>query len=121
MPKWDTKLALRAIPKYAYICLYDNSGPTQLWTDLAPHLRYKISLLALIPSIVHQLVNYPGIEKVDFSSITTIGSGAAYLPPELGAKMSSLIPQESKFIDGSSFSFFVKKKKKAKTHILKQF
>jgi hypothetical protein len=63
--------------------------------------------MALIPSIVHQLINYPGIEKVDFSSITTIGSGAAYLPPELGAKMSSLVPRESKFVDGSVLSWLL--------------
>ena len=65
------------------------------------HHRYKVSFLALIPSIVHQLVHYPGIEKADFSSINTVGSGAAYLPPELGAKMTSLIPGQSKFVDGS--------------------
>lgn len=87
-----------------HIC-YDISLQTQLELTWRHH-RYKISFLALIPSIVHQLVNYPGIEKVDFSSVTTVGSGAAYLPPELGAKMSSLIPQDSKFVDGSvSFLF----------------
>jgi len=80
MPKWDTKLALRAIPKY------------------------KVSFLALIPSIVHQLVNYPGIEKVDFSSVSTVGSGAAYLPPEMGSKLSSLVPRDIKFIDGYGMS-----------------
>ena len=62
-------------------------------------------MLALIPSIVHQLVHHPGIEKIDFSSVTTIASGAAYLPPELGAKFHSLVPRESKFVDGS-VSFF---------------
>lgn len=69
------------------------------------HHRYKVSFLALIPSIVHQLVHYPGIEKADFSSINTVGSGAAYLPPELGAKMTSLIPGQSKFVDGSVISY----------------
>ena len=80
--------------------LYDK---TQLLTDIVG--RYKVSFLALIPSIVHQLVNYPGIEKIDFSSVSTIGSGAAYLPPDLGAKFTSLVPREIKFIDGS-VSFF---------------
>jgi len=80
MPKWDTKLALRAIPKY------------------------KVSFLALIPSLVHRLINYPGIEKVDFSSVNTLASGAAYLPPELSAKLTSLVPREGKFIDGYGMS-----------------
>ena len=69
--------------------------------------RYKITMLALIPSIVHQLVHHPGIEKIDFSSVTTIASGAAYLPPELGAKFHSLVPRESKFVDGSVSFFFL--------------
>ena len=64
-------------------------------------------MLALIPSIVHQLVHHPGIEKIDFSSVTTIASGAAYLPPELGAKFHSLVPRESKFVDGSVLFFLL--------------
>jgi len=80
IPKWDAKLALKAIPKY------------------------KVSVLALVPSIVHQLVNYPGIEGVDFSSVTSLGSAAAYLPPKLGAKMLSLVPQGASFFDGYGMS-----------------
>lgn len=62
--------------------------------------RYKVSALGLIPSVVHQLVNHPGIENVDFSSVQLMGSGAAYLPPELGDKMVKLLPSESLFTVG---------------------
>jgi len=40
LSKWDINAALRIIPKY------------------------KISYLPLIPSVVHQLINHPGIEKI---------------------------------------------------------
>ncbi|KAF8157900.1 hypothetical protein B0H34DRAFT_706636 [Crassisporium funariophilum] len=80
LSKWDINVALKAIPKY------------------------KISVLGLIPSVVHQLVNHPGIEKVDFSSVLLLGSGAAYLPPELGEKMAKLIPKEANFTEGYGMS-----------------
>lgn len=62
--------------------------------------RYKVSALGLIPSVVHQLVNHPGIENVDFSSVQSVISGAAYLPPELGDKMAKLIPSKALFTVG---------------------
>jgi len=58
----------------------------------------------LIPSVVHQMVNHPGIEKVDFSSVDSMNSGAAYLPPELGEKLSSLMPKETHFKEGYGMS-----------------
>ncbi|GLB38764.1 putative AMP-binding enzyme C-terminal domain [Lyophyllum shimeji] len=80
MSRWDLKHALELIPKY------------------------KITSVALIPSVVHQLVNYPGIDKVDLSSIQSMGSGAAYLPPELAAKLQALIPQSANFTEGYGMS-----------------
>ncbi|KDR83116.1 hypothetical protein GALMADRAFT_238939 [Galerina marginata CBS 339.88] len=80
LPKWDINVALDAIP------------------------RYKISGLTLIPSVVHQLVHHPGIEKADFSSVLTMNSGAAYLPPELGDRMSKLVPGEAIFTEGYGMS-----------------
>ncbi|KAF9046143.1 amp dependent CoA ligase [Panaeolus papilionaceus] len=80
MPRWDVSVALRCIP------------------------QYKVSSLTLIPSVVHQLVNYPAIEKIDFSSVQFMGSGAAYLPPELGAKMAKLLPSEAHVTEGYGMS-----------------
>lgn len=50
------------------------------------------------------MVNHPGIEKADFSSVISMGSGAAYLPPELAEKMSSLMPKETTFSEGYGMS-----------------
>lgn len=66
--------------------------------------RYKVSSLPLIPSVVHQLANYPGIENVDFSSVITMNSGAAYLPPELGKKLTRLVKADLDMMEGYGMS-----------------
>ncbi|KAF9459208.1 hypothetical protein BDZ94DRAFT_1268837 [Collybia nuda] len=80
MARWDIEVALKAIPKY------------------------RVSSIGLIPSVVHQLVNHPSIHKVDFSSVQFMGSGAAYLPPELSAKLTSLVPKDATFTEGYGMS-----------------
>ncbi|KAF8074103.1 hypothetical protein FPV67DRAFT_787638 [Lyophyllum atratum] len=80
LSKWDLKLALETIPKY------------------------HVTSLSLIPSVVHQLVNHPGIEKADLSSVQSMGSGAAYLPQELATKIQSLVPQTATFTEGYGMS-----------------
>jgi acyl-CoA synthetase (AMP-forming)/AMP-acid ligase II len=62
--------------------------------------RYKVTTLTLIPSVVHQMVNHPDIEKADFSGVLSLVSGAAYLPPEFAEKISSLMPRETVFGEG---------------------
>lgn len=80
LSKWDIDVALRAIPKY------------------------KVSVLMLIPSVVHQLINHPGVEKRDFSSVSVIRCGAAYLPPEMSQKLVSLAPKEVTLLEGYGMS-----------------
>lgn len=65
------------------------------------HLRHRITGLALIPSVIHQLVNYPGISKANFATILGMSSGAAYLPPDLAQKMSNLVPGGVVFTEGA--------------------
>ena len=66
--------------------------------------RYKVSMLTLVPSIIHQIVKHPKSKHVDWSSVISATSGAAYLPPELAEKMASLVPKDSNFSDGASRS-----------------
>ncbi|KAG6901502.1 hypothetical protein C0995_011052 [Termitomyces sp. Mi166 len=80
LSQWNLKVAIEAIPKY------------------------RITALYMIPSVIHQLVNYPGIEKVDFSSVHTVGSGAAYLPPEMATKLLSYIGTGANFTEGYGMS-----------------
>ncbi|KAG5729577.1 putative 4-coumarate--CoA ligase 1 [Termitomyces sp. T112] len=66
--------------------------------------KYRITTLFLIPSVVHQLVNYPGIEKADLSSVQSLGSGAAYLPPDIAQKLLDLAPAGATFVEGYGMS-----------------
>ncbi|EIM81740.1 acetyl-CoA synthetase-like protein [Stereum hirsutum FP-91666 SS1] len=63
MPRWDINAVLELVP------------------------RYKVTALAMVPSIVHQLVHHPKIRQTDLSSLTYLGGGAAYLSWELRQTM----------------------------------
>ncbi|KAF8625992.1 hypothetical protein AX17_006716 [Amanita inopinata Kibby_2008] len=80
VPKWNTDFVLSMIPKH------------------------QITHLPLIPSAVHQLIHHPKTAKTDMSSVMLIGSGAAYLPPELGDKLLSLAPKQAIITEGYGMS-----------------
>lgn len=80
LKRWDVEVALTAIPKY------------------------HVTALALIPSLIHQLVHHPRTPRTNFSSVSTIGSGAAYLPPKLAAKLLKLMPRETNLTEGYGMS-----------------
>ncbi|CAE6469024.1 unnamed protein product [Rhizoctonia solani] len=46
--------------------------------------KYRVTSMAMVPSLVFQLLAHPKLrsKETDLSSLTGIGSGAAYLPPE---------------------------------------
>ena len=76
--------------------------------------RYKIISVTLVPSLLHQIVNYPGIDKIDFSSVQAVACAAAHLSPGLAAKFMGLVPKEATFTEGtwslicSFFSILIK-------------
>ncbi|TDL16556.1 acetyl-CoA synthetase-like protein [Rickenella mellea] len=80
LPRWNLDQVLEAIP------------------------QYKITHLALVPSLIHQLVNSPKTEKADLSSLQFAGSGAAYLPPELSKKMSKFLKGSPEIPEGYGLS-----------------
>lgn len=69
---------------------------------LAIFRRYRITTLPLIPSIIHQLVNAPEFQTTDFSSVVTVGSAAAYLPPQLNEKFISMLPKDVAMSEGQA-------------------
>ncbi|KAJ1303427.1 hypothetical protein OPQ81_011618 [Rhizoctonia solani] len=46
--------------------------------------KYRVTSMAIVPSLVFQLLAHPKLrsKEVDLSSLIAIGTGAAYLPPE---------------------------------------
>ena len=93
MPSWDLEFARTLIPKYVPLIPWQS-------TRLNITIRYHITHLTFVPSIVHQLVHHPKISKAEFSSIIAINSGAAYLPPELKDKLYELAPAQTRFMEG---------------------
>lgn len=53
--------------------------------------RHQVTILLLVPSVIHQMVNHPKIHTTDFSTITHVASGAAYLPPELSKVLTNRV------------------------------
>ncbi|PFH48612.1 hypothetical protein AMATHDRAFT_49386 [Amanita thiersii Skay4041] len=80
LPRWNTELALSIIPKFS------------------------ITQISFVPSIVHQVINHPKTPKTDFSSVSMIHCGAAYLPPELRERMTALVPPGTTFSEGYGMS-----------------
>jgi acyl-CoA synthetase (AMP-forming)/AMP-acid ligase II len=98
LSQWDVRVALASIPKCILLDIY-------FIVTIDSAYRYQITSLGLVPSLVHQIVNFPGIESVDFSSIGTVTSGAAHLPQDLKAQMQTLIPRKARFIEGEPFHY----------------
>ncbi|KAJ6585577.1 hypothetical protein B0H19DRAFT_925218 [Mycena capillaripes] len=65
---------------------------------------HRATHLTLVPSLVHALVTYPDIKSIDLSSVIVVNSGAAYLPPELTARMGGLLKKSSDISQGYGLS-----------------
>jgi len=60
----------------------------------------------MIPSVIHQLVTYLENHQADLSTLVVVGSGAAYLPPQLADKLTSLVPKTTVFFVGATWFRF---------------
>ena len=60
--------------------------------------------MPLIPSAIHQMVNSPLFSKTNLSTLVSVSSGAAYLPPELNRKFMRFINSAVGVIEGQPFS-----------------
>ncbi|KAK7682379.1 hypothetical protein QCA50_014584 [Cerrena zonata] len=66
VPRWKAEVVVKAIEKY------------------------RVQVLLLVPSMIHQLVHSGLLQKADTSSLAIINSGAAYLPPKVSDAMQKL-------------------------------
>jgi 4-coumarate--CoA ligase len=80
MPKWDVELALKSI------------------------VKYQITMLPLVPPLVRQLAQSPLTDKYDLSSLISVASGAAYLPPDVAYKLAGKLPNKSPIPSGYGLS-----------------
>lgn len=94
LPKWNLDQALKFVSQYALLSLgveCPNFVPHSLTAVFA--IRYKITTLNLIPSLVHQLVNSPKTRHADLTSLRLITNGGANLPSHLLDKFFQLAPK----------------------------
>lgn len=82
LPKWNIDLFFDSVPKY------------------------RITRIGLVPSLVHQLVHHPRFKTTDMSSVQNIGSGAAYLPPQLADELCARFPNTDSITEGYGLSEF---------------
>jgi acyl-CoA synthetase (AMP-forming)/AMP-acid ligase II len=80
LPKWNIDLFFDSVPKY------------------------RITTISLVPSLIHQLVHHPRFKTTDMSSVQTIGSGAAHLPPQLANELCVRFPDMDSIAEGYGMS-----------------
>ncbi|KAG2147409.1 uncharacterized protein EDB93DRAFT_1337359 [Suillus bovinus] len=83
LPKWNINLFFDSVPKYC------------------------ITTIGLVPSLIHQVVHHPRFETADLSSIKSIGSSAAHLPPQLAAQLCARLPGIERIKEGYGLSEFL--------------
>ena len=54
--------------------------------------REKVTSSGMVPTMLAMLIEYPDLKKWDLSSILTVGTGGAALPPGLKSKAEKLFP-----------------------------
>ncbi|KAJ6553184.1 hypothetical protein B0H19DRAFT_1155868 [Mycena capillaripes] len=86
--------------KATYIIL-DKWNTTTYLKTIA---KYRATHLTLIPSAIHQLVNHPDTKATDLSSVVSVSSGAAYLPPELATQMKAFLKTNTDIGQGYGLS-----------------
>ncbi|KAH8926935.1 acetyl-CoA synthetase-like protein [Atractiella rhizophila] len=55
--------------------------------------HYKVNFLAIVPTIAVQLIHSPLVKKTDLSTIRGLLCGAAYLSPEMRAKLEDVLTE----------------------------
>ncbi|KDQ62797.1 hypothetical protein JAAARDRAFT_30700 [Jaapia argillacea MUCL 33604] len=80
LPRWNAEFAVKIIPKY------------------------RISHFLLVPSVVQPLLDASRSKNFDLSSLLGLGSGAAYLPPQLAEELSQITPGGVEVTEGYGMS-----------------
>ena len=88
LPKWSADVFFDSIPKYVsfYAILPRANMP------FFPPMRYRVTSIFLVPSLVHQIVHHPKFPIADFSTVQILSCGAAALPVLLAEKLRSRFP-----------------------------
>ncbi|KIY51572.1 amp dependent CoA ligase [Fistulina hepatica ATCC 64428] len=80
VPRWNLKRALQTVQ------------------------RYQITHMALVPSMMLQLVNSPLVKPDDLQCIIVVNCGGAYLPPEVVTKLRGVLREGFGLVNGYGMS-----------------
>jgi long-chain acyl-CoA synthetase len=72
----------------AHIVLAPN--PRDIADQVASIRKYKVSLFPAVPALYNGILNHPGIERIDISSIKACFSGSAPLPVDVMKRFEAL-------------------------------
>jgi long-chain acyl-CoA synthetase len=72
----------------AHIVLAPN--PRDIADLVASIRKYRVTLFPAVPALYNGIINYPGIERIDISSIKACFSGSAPLPVEVMTRFETL-------------------------------
>ncbi|KAG0708433.1 hypothetical protein DFH29DRAFT_870962 [Suillus ampliporus] len=100
LPKWNIDLFFDSVPN---ICMLQHQV---LVLMLKSRCRYHITTIFLVLSLVHQLVHHPRFKTTDMSSVKTVASGGAYLPPQLADQLCARFPDMVRVAEGYGQSEF---------------
>jgi acyl-CoA synthetase (AMP-forming)/AMP-acid ligase II len=122
-PVWNTPDGLQVT--FSVLPLYHSTGfcTTSFFNFLSPSTvvmlpkwdintffdnipKYHITTMILVPSLVHQLVHHPRFKTTDMKSVKAVGSGGAYLPPQLADQVCARFPDMPRVAEGYGMSEF---------------
>ena len=83
-------------------CMVLLPNPRDLPSVVKAIAKHKVTLFPGVPALFNGLNNFPGIEKIDVSSIKYCFSGSAPLPPDVMHKFESMTG--SKIVEGFGMS-----------------
>lgn len=100
LPKWDRKAVIDVVPRWVrtYISLL-------LTMKIDCGVRYRVTSLFVVPSMMHQLVNDVEFARADFTSVVSVNSAAARLPPALAQQFSTFTKNSTPAYSGACLAY----------------
>ncbi|KAI0078256.1 amp dependent CoA ligase [Panus rudis PR-1116 ss-1] len=66
--------------------------------------RYRINVVSMVPSMMHQLLHSDILKHADLSSVVSMTSGAAYLPPQVSDAIVQAVKNVARVTEGYGMS-----------------
>ena len=85
-------------PVYAAAAIVLMPNPRDIPQMISNIAKHRVTLFPAVPAMFNAIVNTPGLEKLDLTSVTSCFSGSAPLPPDVLERFETLTG--SKIVEG---------------------